>query len=96
MLSPFVMVEKDPDAELDYTFNWKEWLNGGTLNTVNCAWVTSAANIAIINQSHESTGESTVRVGGGVDGESYEIVNYIENERGEKDNRTLLVTVREK
>lgn len=96
MQSPFVMVEKDPDAELDYTFDWSEWLNGLSLTVANCAWVTPASAISIVNQSHEVTGESTVRVGGGIDGESYEIVNYIENERGEKDNRTLLVTVREK
>jgi hypothetical protein len=91
----FMMVEKDPDAELSYTFNWTTWLNGETLVIANCLWV-APEGIDIITQQHEEAGESTVRLSGGTAGESYEVVNNVESSTGEKDNRTLLVEIREK
>ena len=97
-MGAFMMVEQDPEAELDYTIDWSQWLNGGSLS-VGLSGFTADAALDIVASNVTAEGLCTVRIGvteDAVPEVGYEVVNFIERDDGQKDNRTILVTVREK
>ncbi len=91
---------KDPDAKLDYGFDWKApsedggpWLaNGETI-------VTSTWNVPIgITKESDSADdtETVIWLSGGVVGIEYKITNQIVTNAGRKDNRTMKIQVKER
>lgn len=85
----FVNVEKDPDAILDYSFDWTKWLAGDP--GLSAPW-TAPAGISKVNESF-SAGVATVRLSGGTVGQQYDVLNRITKTTGEVDDRTLRVTI---
>ena len=82
---------KDPDADLDYTFDWAvEYLQSGE-TIQSSTWVAEPPGITVGDTSHTDT-TTTVKLSGGVHGVLYRIVNHITtniNARG--DDRALYV-----
>lgn len=89
---------KDPDAHVDFGFDWSQWLKAG--DTISSSeWILDPANtdedLEIENDTHTASG-TVVFVTGGTVGVSYSITNRIETADGLKDDRTLTILVKER
>ena len=84
---------KDPDAVLDFSFNWSAWLS--TDETISAYTITAGSGITKDSDS-ESDGIVTVWLSGGVVEMVYEIACKIETNQGRTDERTLAVRVSER
>lgn len=85
---------KDPNATLDYGFNWGPWLNGDTINSSN--WIIESGLEAV--PASESYDDTTTRIflTAGVEGMEYEVTNRITTTGGRADDRTMLIVIRQK
>jgi hypothetical protein len=83
---------KDPDAILDYTVDWLNWLCSDTI--VTGTWVVPAGITRISNSITTTT--CSIWLSGGTNGMSYNLTNRIITTGGRNDDRTVSVMVREK
>lgn len=83
---------KDPDAVLDYQFDWTAWLDGDTISS--SSWVVPAGltNDADVN----TTATATVWLSGGTAGSAYDVVNRIVTAGGRTEDRTLRIVCKER
>lgn len=84
---------KDPDAVLDYTFDWSGWLASG--ETITTATVTAADGITL-DSDDEAGGVVTVWLSGGTANTRYAVACLITTDQGRTDERTRYVDVRER
>jgi len=82
---------KDPDAVLDYTFDWSNWLTGGE-TIATSQWVVPSG-ITKDSEANDTT-TTTIWLSSGVAGSDYEITNRITTSGGRTDDRTFKVRVR--
>jgi hypothetical protein len=81
---------KDPDAVLDYGFDWSSWLaTGETISTSTWTVPTGITK----DSSSNSTTKTTVWLSGGTVGQTYEIVNRIVTSASRTDERTVTILV---
>ena len=85
---------KDPDAVLDFTVSWAEWLAEAEDTITSSTW-TAEAGITIDSDSNTTT-TATVWLSGGTATERYRVTNEIVTVGGRTDNRTITVKVRER
>ena len=86
-------VKKDPQAVLDYGFDWSDWLAvGETVST--SSWVVEAG-ITKDSDTNDST-TTTVWLSGGTAGEDYTVTNTIVTSASRTDERSIIVFVRER
>lgn len=80
---------KDPQATLDYSVEWSQWLDGDTIST--SSWTVTTG----INNTSESTTttKATVWLSGGSIGGVYSAVNTITTASGRTDERTITISV---
>lgn len=83
---------KDPDAVLDYTINWSDWLDGDTISTSD--W-TVPTGITKTTDSETST-TTTVWLSGGTVGTTYNMINRIVTDGGRTEDRTIAIMVSER
>jgi len=86
----FPKFNKDPDAILDYGFNWVEWLEEGE-TIVSAVWI--IPNGISLDSQAESTIETLAWLSGGTVGISYNITCHITTSAGREDDRTLTIKV---
>ena len=86
---------KDPDAILDYTVDWTDWLNDGTPDTIIASTWTAEAGITIDSDSNTLT-TATVILSGGTLGEVYTVTNRIVTDQGLQDERSIFIRMRNK
>ena len=99
---------KDPEAVLDYGFNWSLWLAVADLTLsppVSAETITSstwtlpadltspAVGLTKDSDSHGATG-TTVWLSGGEDGVDYVVTNHIHTSAGRDDDRSMKIKVR--
>jgi hypothetical protein len=84
---------KDPDAILDYGFNWTNWLADGE-KLFSSAW-TVPTGITKETESHTDYA-SMVWLSGGTAGVTYEVINHIVTDSGREDDRTIKIKVQER
>lgn len=86
---------KDPDATLDYTFDWSEWL--GDNETIQSHDIDVDQGITVDSETSNNTGV-TVWLSGGDVGETYSVSCEIttDNDTPRIDERTLYITVKER
>lgn len=79
--------KKDPDAVLDYSFDWSEYLTplGDTISSVT--WVTSSG-LTKVSQSNTPT-TATAFVSGGVEGSTETLTCRIVTAGGRTDDRSI-------
>jgi len=87
--------DHDPDAKLDYGFDWndKGWLGTDTINT--STWSITAIDpapdgatpLTLSTPTHDTT-TTTVWVDGGTAGKAYTITNHIVTAAGREDDRS--------
>ena len=83
---------KDPNAVLDYQFNWAAWLGSDTIAT--STWDVPDGITKTDEDSSDTT--TTIWLSGGTAGTSYEVVNQIVTAGGRTDERTLTIHVQNK
>ena len=84
---------KDPDATLDYGFDWSEWLASG--ETISSSSWTIPTGLTE-ESSGFSGGIASVWLSGGTAGTNYEITNKITTSAGRTDERSHVIKVRER
>jgi len=85
---------KDPEATLDYIFNWLAWLDGDTITTQ----VVTIDDGATVNSSAITDTDTSVTafVSGGTVGRSYVLSCKITTVGGRTDERSLTILVVER
>ncbi len=84
---------KDPDAVLDYTVNWSDWLATG--ETISTSAFTVDSGITKDSESNTTT-TGTVWLSGGTAGTRYEVTHRITTSDSRTDDRTFFVQVAER
>ena len=84
---------KDPDAVLDYMFDWTEWLATG--ETITDHTITADTGITVETDS-EASGKVTVWLSGGTAGINYKVACLITTTAGRTDERTIWIKVVER
>jgi len=95
---------KDPDAILDYKFDWKaktnlsgntDWLESG--ETISSFTITAASGLTVDSSALSDTNTSvTVWLSGGTDGTTYDLACKIVTSLGRTDERTASISVEER
>jgi hypothetical protein len=97
-------VLKDPDAKLDYKFDWAALTNGtGTSDWLASGETISTKSVTVtsgITKDSDSLADSNTSVlvwlSGGTAGSDYEVTCHITTSDSRQDDRTLYVKVRER
>lgn len=87
------MFRKDPDAVLDYTFDWTQWL--ADTETITDFTVTAPSGITL-DSSSETDGMVTAWLSEGTAGVTYTVGCLIETTAGRTDERSIRVLVTER
>ena len=85
---------KDPDAILDYKFDWAPWLGTDTIAT--SSW-TAESGITIVpaSESFDDT-TTTVFISGGAAGQNYRLTNRITTNASRTDERSIEIKIRQR
>lgn len=84
---------KDPNADLDYTFDWNDWFEEGDTDEIVGYEILVPSELTLGTHSL-SQGEVRYWISGGVPGTTYEIVCEIETLAGRTDQRTARLPVK--
>ena len=84
---------KDPDANLDYSVDWSDWLVTGD-NIASTLWTVPAGLTK--GAESEADGICTIYLSGGTAGSDYEVACRITTAAGRIDERTITVMVRQR
>jgi hypothetical protein len=86
---------QDPDAFLDYVWDWSEWLSDG--ETISSAVITSPDGLTDDGGTKTDASTSvTVWISGGIDTFDYNVVCSIVTTDTRADDRTIIIKVRER
>lgn len=81
--------DKDPQATLDYSIDWAQWLAGDTIQT--SAWILQAG--IVLSASSSTTTTTTVWLFGGTAGQTYKITNMITTPAGRVTEQSFNIRV---
>ena len=84
---------KDPDAVLDFGFDWSDWLADG--ETISTSEWTVEAGITKDSDSKTTT-VTTIWLSGGSAGTTYNLTNHIVTSGGREDDRSFRVKIIER
>jgi len=87
-----MIIPKDPDGVLDYSFDWTDWLAGDEILTSD---MIVPAGLTKDGEEH-ITAIATVWLSGGTAGTSYTATNRITTVGGRTDDRSITVRVKER
>ena len=85
--------KKDPDAVLDWVWDWNEWLDDG--ETISNSQFIVSVGITVDSESN-TTKTSTVWLSGGTAGQVYQVTNRIATSGGRTDDRSITIRVVER
>lgn len=89
---PGLVVSKDPDSSLDWSWEFSDWLATG--DTISSYVVISEAGITKDSDSSDTT-SVTVWLSGGTAGESYEVTVRATTSQGRTVDRTVSFSIAE-
>jgi hypothetical protein len=85
----------DPDARLDYPFDWSDWLPEG--DSIESATVTAEAGVTVDGTPTIVGGTKVVPyILGGTVGQTYDVTCHIVTADGREDDRSITLVVKEK
>jgi hypothetical protein len=84
---------KDPDAVLDWHFDWANWLQVGETITSSAFIVTAGINV---DSSTNTVTNATVWLSGGRPGQPYRVTNRIVTNQGRTDDRSITIRVQDR
>jgi hypothetical protein len=85
--------KKDPDAVLDWVWDWNEWLDEGE-TIVTSQFITTVG--LVIDSIGNTTKTATVWLSGGTAGQVYQVTNRITTTSGRTDDRSITIRVTER
>lgn len=85
--------KKDPDAVLDWVWDWNEWLDEGE-TIVTSEFITTVG--LVIDSTGNTTKTATVWLSGGTAGQVYQVTNRITSTGGRTDDRSITIRVTER
>ena len=86
---------KDPDAILDYKFDWTLWLGDDTIDQYIVE--VSAGDVEIASSEvTDSSKAVTVWLSGGTVGTNCAVLNHIITTGGRQDDRSMVIVIQEK
>jgi hypothetical protein len=85
--------KKDPDAILDWVWDWNEWLYDG--ETIVSSQFIATVGLTIDDTSN-TTKTATVWLSGGTAGQVYQVTNRITTSVGRTDDRSITIRVTER
>lgn len=85
--------KKDPDAVLDWVWDWNEWLDEG--ETIATSTYIVSVGITVDSDSN-TTKTATVWLSGGTAGQVYSVTNRIVTTAGRTDDRSITIRVTER
>ena len=97
-----LIIKKDPDAELDYGFDWSEWLQnvpeGESADTIESStWaVTGEDSSLTVGATGNDDTTTTVWLSGGTVGLTYVVRNRIVTADGRTDDRSFRMAIRQR
>lgn len=83
---------KDPNAVLDYVWDWSAWLGEDTADSFE--WIVPDGITKDSDTSDDTT--ATIWLSGGTAGTAYRVTNRITTAGGRTDDRTHTIVVRER
>ena len=98
---------KDPDAVLDYSIRWTDWLDGDEINASTWS-ITASESPTVLTVDSTSYGSDTtvspnvanavakVWLSSGTVGITYYVTNHITTSAGREDDRTIAIKVQNK
>lgn len=84
---------KDPDAVLDYAFDWSDWL--ATSETISTYTLTVPSGITLDSDSRVG-GAVVCWFSGGAEGNVYSIVCHIVTDAQREDDRTMFIRIQQR
>lgn len=90
----FLTYIKDPNATLDYTILWAEWL-AEVADTISVSTWLLDDGITEVTSTNTDT-DATVWISGGTVNNSYNATNRIVTTNGRTDDRTITLKIRQK
>ena len=84
---------KDPDATLDYTVDWSDWLDPN--DTISASAWSVPSGLTQVSASYTPT-SATIWLSGGTAGQRYDVRNRITTAAGRIDDRTVRFNVQER
>lgn len=88
MASSFI---KDPNAVLDYQWDWTEWLPAG--DTISTSNVTLAAGDVAINSQSNTTTSATAWISAGTAGTEAKLTDRVVTAQGRTADRTITLKI---
>lgn len=85
--------KKDPDAVLDWVWDWNEWLE--EIETISTSTFIASVGITMDSTSN-TTKTATVWLSGGTAGQVYQVTNRIVTSAGRTDDRSITIRVTER
>lgn len=85
--------KKDPDAVLDWVWDWNEWLDDGEIISTS-QFITTVG--LVIDSISNTTKTATVWLSGGTAGQVYQVTNRITTSAGRTDDRSITIRVTER
>lgn len=85
---------KDPDATLDYSIDWTDWLNGDTIASME--YLADTGITVETAMCTETDTSSFLWLSGGTLGETYDVVCRITTAAGRIDDRTLRFKIKQR
>lgn len=84
---------KDPNAVLDYRWDWSSWLPAGD-TIATATFVVDDAALVIDDSLHDTT-TATAWLSGGVSGSRYVVTCHITTTDGRADDRSLIISMKD-
>lgn len=91
------VIDKDPEAALDYLISWSEWLpSGDTISTSTWSLeaITGDTDPLTTTSNAKTDSATTVNLSGGTSGNIYKVYNTITTTGGLTDRRYFRVKVK--
>ncbi len=82
----------DPQAVLDYSIDWSQWLGDDTI--ISSSW-SVPDGLTVVGQGYNQS-SAVVWLSGGVAGRQYVVTNRIETAGGRRDERSITLRVLER
>ena len=87
---------KDPDAVLNYTFDWDDEYLAAGVTVSTSTWAVSPTGTLTVDSESETSSTTTVVLSGGTAGQVYTVTNTITTSSSETEERSLIVRVDER
>ena len=94
-MSELTSFSKDPQAVLDYVWDWTPWLDGDAISAHTVTTTIEDGGISIMSSTATGT-TVTAWISGGTVGNTYKAVCSITTTGGRTDERTSFISVKDR